>query len=554
MERPSRSSTTSVHETRLPRENVSGEQDANSPATIPTSQWEWLKKLQEEHGTPISDQNRQRLEKELTADTCKIYINYLKEKYEKKGTSKFMNAIKPVVEGLKAYTDGLNTLTKNSLGLSITWGVIQYGRYPRLDEALISMYMAYLDTCIRAANFLERSASANFFRGFFWGGKKSRDMEKVMDDLTECFKIVKREVSYAKHQRDHALRCDIQTIVAFQGPSNWYMTQEHNGWPFAKMLPLDRRAEYYLRNNEIDGVEHHLKPIKNTSDCDVRVCVIHGMLGVGKTQFALEIASRWGGPVFWLNAETPVKLKGSLDEVARILRLNVEPRMHGKELGNLAKEWLATHDGWLLVYDDPKSFEAMAEVYWPTLSQGSVLVTTRNKDLSIPPDVSKQFISLSLLPISTDASKKFLEKSLKSHEAEDGDLERISTLLGGIPLALAHVAECIKKPDFDLTDAKDVINALEGFSIPLPDLWSKDHRQGSENPPSWPYERLPREALDQVLPSSEPNAVSLLGSLVIFDVPTPLSMWPEEWKEAYLPRFHYDGTVAKKALNQAKNY
>lgn len=125
MERLSRSSTTSGHETRLPRENVSEEQDANSPATILTSQWQWLKKLQEEHGTPISDANRQRLEKELTADTCKIYINHLKEKYAKKGESKFMNAIKPVVEGLKAYTDGLNTLTKNSLGLSITWGVIQ---------------------------------------------------------------------------------------------------------------------------------------------------------------------------------------------------------------------------------------------------------------------------------------------------------------------------------------------------------------------------------------------------------------------------------------------
>lgn len=30
--------------------------------------------------------------------------------------------------------------------------------YPRLDEALISMYMAYLDTCIRAANFLDKNA------------------------------------------------------------------------------------------------------------------------------------------------------------------------------------------------------------------------------------------------------------------------------------------------------------------------------------------------------------------------------------------------------------
>lgn len=41
-----------------------------------------LKKLQEEHDTPISDENRRRLEQELTADTCKIYINHLKVSFE----------------------------------------------------------------------------------------------------------------------------------------------------------------------------------------------------------------------------------------------------------------------------------------------------------------------------------------------------------------------------------------------------------------------------------------------------------------------------------------
>ncbi|KAM0470497.1 hypothetical protein ACHAPX_009863, partial [Trichoderma viride] len=428
MERPSRSSTTSGQETRLLRENVSEEQDADSPATIPTSQWQRLKKLQEEHGTPISDANRQRLEKELTADTCKIYINHLKEKYEKKGGSKSMNAIKPVVEGLKAYTDGLNTLTKNSLGLSITWGCAGHSH----------KILGHIAKLI---------GSPNFFRGFFWGGKKSRDMEKVMGDLTERFKTVKREVGYAKHQRDHAIRCDIQTITAFQG----------------------RRTKYYPRGKEIDEAEHHLNTVKTELDCNVRCCVIHGMLGVGKTQFALKIAHRWGAPVFWLNAETPVKLKESLDEIARILKLNVEPGMHGKELGNLAKQWLATHNGWLLVYDNTTSFDAMEEVYWPTLSRGSVLVTTRNRDLSIPPRASKNVISLSLLPMSTDASNMFLKDSLKPHKAEEDDLERTSTLLGGIPLALAHVAECIKKPHIDLRDVKDVINALEECSIPFPD-------------------------------------------------------------------------------------
>lgn len=177
----------------------------------------------------------------------------------------------------------------------------------------------------------------------------------------------------------------------------------------------------------------------------------------------------------------------------------------------------------------------MEEVYWPTLSRGSVLVTTRNRDLSIPPRASKNVISLSLLPMSTDASNMFLKDSLKPHKAEEDDLERISTLLGGIPLALAHVAECIKKPHIDLRDVKDVINALEECSIPFPDVWSKDHRQGSENQPSWPYEKLPREALDQLLSRLKPSALSLLGSLVIFDVPTPLSMWPEECQQISLP-------------------
>jgi uncharacterized protein with NAD-binding domain and iron-sulfur cluster len=125
MERPSRSPTTSGPETELPLESVSEKQDADASDKDLMLQWQWLKKLQEEHDTPISDENRRRLEKELTADTCKTYINELKEKYEKKPGSKFMNAIKPVVEGLKAYTDGLNTLIKNGPGLSIAWGVIQ---------------------------------------------------------------------------------------------------------------------------------------------------------------------------------------------------------------------------------------------------------------------------------------------------------------------------------------------------------------------------------------------------------------------------------------------
>ncbi|KAL9469175.1 hypothetical protein ACSS6W_010869 [Trichoderma asperelloides] len=219
MEGPSRSSATLRSEAGPTRETFSGDQDPGFSAEIPETQWQWIELLLETRNTPISDEDRRRLELELTADTCKNYIDTLKTKYGKKGGNKFIKAFEPVIEGLKAYTDGLNTLTKNSAGLSITWGVIQlllecamhsykilghitkllenythslklYMEYakdfighPRLDEALISMYMTYLDTCIRSANFLKKCPFVNFFRGLFWGGKDSRDVEKFMEDL-----------------------------------------------------------------------------------------------------------------------------------------------------------------------------------------------------------------------------------------------------------------------------------------------------------------------------------------------------------------------------------
>lgn len=133
-------------------------------------------------------------------------------------------------------------------------------------------------------------------------------------------------------------------MMTFQGPSKWYMMQEHKGWPDAKMLPLDRRVDYRPRGEEIAELKPHLNTAESASDCNVRVCVIHGTPGVGKTQLALNVACKWEGPVFWLDAETQIKLKESLDDIARILRLDVEPRMHGKELGNLAKQWLATRE------------------------------------------------------------------------------------------------------------------------------------------------------------------------------------------------------------------
>lgn len=176
----------------------------------------------------------------------------------------------------------------------------------------------------------------------------------------------------------------------------------------------------------------------------------------------------------------------------------------------------------------------MAEVYWPTLSQGSVLVTTRNKDLSIPLHVPDHSISLSLLPMSTNISQKFLKSCLEPYEAEDDDLRQVSILLEGLPLALAHIAECVKAPERHVRDMKHVLEVLQDQDTSIQDIWSIDHRQDPKNLQSWPYERLPREVLDAASYPWGGIVSSRADSVSMGDVLTPLTNRSEgEQKESY---------------------
>jgi hypothetical protein len=131
----------------------------------------------------------------------------------------------------------------------------------------------------------------------------------------------------------------------------------------------------------------------------------------------------------------------------------------------------------LLVYDNATSFEIIEECYWPSLSQGSVIVSTQIEGLSLPSSPDNRPIHL--LPMTRDDGVKFLRKCLKRYHVLGRDepdwvneidiLERISDELEGLPLAIDQWARRFRTP-------QEILEAL-GNRPETSDNWSSTLQQ-----------------------------------------------------------------------------
>ena len=138
------------------------------------------------------------------------------------------------------------------------------------------------------------------------------------------------------------------------------------------------------------------------------ILVLHGLGGIGKSQLAIEYAKRHRhhySAVLWLNAKTEESLKQGFAAYARLLPKDScsQELLYGPQNGatlteitQRMNEWLSLPENnqWLVIYDnvdnpkipDNKSANAYdLGLYFPKAYQGSIIVTTRWKTLSIGP-------------------------------------------------------------------------------------------------------------------------------------------------------------------------
>ncbi|MFE2032332.1 tetratricopeptide repeat protein [Streptomyces scopuliridis] len=182
--------------------------------------------------------------------------------------------------------------------------------------------------------------------------------------------------------------------------------------------------------------------------------VVHGLGGMGKSTLALHYAhhhrSRYN-PIWWIPAETPSGITNALTDLAA--RLNPDASLtttSSAEGAAWALNWLQTHEGWLLIFDNAESPGDLESVIGP-LTTGRHLITSRRATgwhrLAKP-------LALHTLP--SEAAVDMLTRIIEADDIgdtgdiEDSDassasvLERIAAELGHLPLAMEQAAAYIQ--------------------------------------------------------------------------------------------------------------
>jgi tetratricopeptide (TPR) repeat protein len=221
-------------------------------------------------------------------------------------------------------------------------------------------------------------------------------------------------------------------------------------------VPYPRNPLFTGREAELHAIETALSEGQQATI--VQTQAISGLGGIGKTQLALEYAYRHRAEyryVFWALADTRDTLNAAYSEIANQLNLPERQQREQHRVVEAVKNWLATHQDWLLILDNADDLQ-MVRDFLPTSAPGHILLTTRAhamgrlaERIEIKKLEEEEGISF-LLRRSTLLHKNAPLKMLDTSTHETA--RQIVRELDGLPLALDQTGAYIEETNCSLQD------------------------------------------------------------------------------------------------------
>ncbi|MFN6496864.1 MAG: tetratricopeptide repeat protein [Nostoc sp. DedQUE01] len=212
----------------------------------------------------------------------------------------------------------------------------------------------------------------------------------------------------------------------------------------------------YPRNPFFTARETVLEEMRNAL-LTKKLAALSGLGGIGKTQTVIEYAYRYRHEyqaILWMRAAFETELVSGFVRLAELFNLPVSQEQDENLVIAAVKQWLATHNGWLLIVDNADDI-AMLREFLPGGHQGYVLLTTRAQATGI-----YQRIEIKKMPPEDGALLLLRRAKLIAEEAgldgvseEERTLaETISREMDGLPLALDQAAAFIEETPSSLAE------------------------------------------------------------------------------------------------------
>jgi tetratricopeptide (TPR) repeat protein len=212
----------------------------------------------------------------------------------------------------------------------------------------------------------------------------------------------------------------------------------------------------YPRNMNFTGRESLLTKLRGALESGSNMALTHvnaltGLGGIGKTQLALEYSYRYQEDydiVWWVRSELSSTLLDDYTHLAQSLGLAGEDVKDLELLVGKVKNFLETHNRWLLVFDNSQGPRGIMP-YLPHGGRGHVIITARN------PNWGNLARSMVVSKFERPESIEFLCR--RTGQGDQRAADELAEAMGDLPLALEQAGAYME------TTAKPLCEYLKVF-------------------------------------------------------------------------------------------